>query len=345
MDHIDATVGLAGAFAASVAAYAALRRVRRADPPPRAWRMARLGSLEAAPLGFLVEEPDAAAPPRSSVRARRVTVEGRARTPRPDAARPAVAAADPGAGELLPLIGTMQWDRALAILEGLAAAGHDLGPVAAQAEAAAIERVRALPDSDLRVGFGGYRVLAALAPGNPLYGERVAQGMAALEARRAALMAGLTRDEDRTEPGTVWFNHPWNPRFDDVRLPIWLYVGCRADGRPRLRLRTNWLGDSRICVRGLEVVHDGMSETLTRGAYKIDADALGWEWRDEPADMYQLEVLRSLAAAGEVRLRYKGDPWPCEAPLAEAERRAVGEMIELYDLMSLAPAPRESLAA
>jgi hypothetical protein len=56
--------------------------------------------------------------------------------------------------------------------------------------------------------------------------------------------------------------------------------------------------------------------------------------------MYQLEVLRSLVVASEVTLRYKGDLWPCEAPLAEDERRAVGEMIELYDLMSMAPSPR-----
>jgi hypothetical protein len=199
--------------------------------------------------------------------------EGRARTIRPGASR--ATGTELAAAELLSLIETMQWDRALAILERLGAAGQDLGPVAAQAEAAIIERLRALPDAEPGVGFGGYQLLAALAPQNRLYGERVAQGLATLEARRAALMAGLTQDEDRSEPGTVWFNHPWNPRFDDVRLPIWLYIGCGADGRPRLRLRTNWLGDTRICVRGLEVVHDGMSETLTRGAYKIDADALG----------------------------------------------------------------------
>lgn len=344
MIQFDATMSLAGALAASAVVYAVLRHARRPDAPPPSDREARLGDLGIAPLGLLDTEPAEAASPRPAVRARRVSLDGRGRMARVGSSR--TPSAEPLGGELLSLIGTMQWDRALAILERLRAVGQDLGPVAAEAEAAAIERVRALPESDPGVGFGGYRVLAALAPRNPLYGERVAQGLAALEARRAALLAGLTRDEDRSEPGTVWFNHPWNPRFDDVRMPIWLYVGCGADGRPRLRLRTNWLGDSRICVRGLEVVHDGMSETLTRGAYKIDADALGWEWRDEPADMYQIEVLRSLVGAGEVTLRYKGDPWPCEAPLEEEERRAVSEMIELYDLMSIsASAPREAQAA
>jgi hypothetical protein len=221
-----------------------------------------------------------------------------------------------------------------------------LGPIAAQAEAAALERLRTLPESDLRVGFTGYRVLAALVPANPVYAEKVEQARTALEARRTALLAGLTRDDDRSEPGTVWLNHPWNPRFDDVRRPIWLYVGCRPDGRPSLRLRTHWLGDFRIAVQGIDVVHDGMTETLTSGSYKIDADALGWEWRDEPADMYQIEVLRSLVGAGEVTLRYQGDPWPCEAPLSEDDKRAVAEMIELYDLLMIsAPLAREALAA
>jgi hypothetical protein len=122
-----------------------------------------------------------------------------------------------------------------------------------------------------------------------------------------------------------------------VRLPIWLYIGCREGERPRLRLRTNWLGDTRIAVGGIEVIHDGVTETLTSGAYKIDADALGWEWRDEPADLYQIEVLRSLTSAGEVTLRYLGDPWACEATLTEEDKRAVGEMIELYDLLCAEP--------
>jgi hypothetical protein len=222
----------------------------------------------------------------------------------------------------------------------LAASGQDLGPAAGQAEAAVLERVRALPEADLRVGLSGYRVLAALSPANPLYADRVAQGHAALQARREALMAGLTRDEDRAEPGTVWLNHPWNPRFDDLRRPIWPYIGCQADGRVALRLRTNWLGESRISVRGLKIVHDGITETLTRGAYKIDPDALGWEWRDEAADMYQLEVLRSLVAAGKVVLRYRGDPWPLEASLPEGDKEALGEMIDLYDLLTLS-APAE----
>jgi hypothetical protein len=268
-----------------------------------------------------------------------VTVDGRVRTLRPGAPQLSAQGAEPGAAELLSLIGTMQWDRALALIGRMATPGHDLGPALATAEAAVLERVRALTDSDLRVVLSGYRVLAALFPANPLYADRVAQGLAAIEARREALMAGLTRDEDRSEPGTVWLNHPWNARFDDVRRPIWLYIGRRPDGRVALRLRTNWLGDSRISVRGLEVVHDGITETLTRGAYKIDPDALGWEWRDEPADMYQLEVLRSLVGAGEVVLRYRGDPWPLEAPLDEEEKEPLREMIELYDLLALtAPA-------
>jgi hypothetical protein len=273
------------------------------------------------------------------VQVRRVAPTGRGRSARPTATRP-----EHGPSELLSLIETMQWDRALAALGRLAPA--DLATVVVQAEAAAFERVRALPESDVCLSLKAWRVLAALAPSNATYSERVAQAEAALEARRGALLDGLTRDEDRGEPGTVWYNHPWNPRFDDERRPIWLYVGRRADGTPLLRLRTNWLGDSRICVQGMEVVHDGLAETLTRGAYRIDADALGWEWRDEPADAYQIEVLRSITAAGEVELRYAGDPWPCETLLPEEDKDDLGAMLELYDLLLLsAPAPLQAQAA
>jgi hypothetical protein len=343
MNQFDGSVGLAGALVVSLAAYAALRRVQRSDraAPPRRDRLDRLD------LGLpgLLPHPgsdDAMPETRPLARVRQAATEGRVRRARPTLA----AVPEPGVADILPLIGTMQWDRALLLLERLAGRGEDLGPVAARAEAAVLERLRGLPESDLRLGFGGHRLLAALVPANPVYAERVGRSREVLEARRAALLAGLTRDDDRLEPGTVWLNHPWNPRFDDVRRPIWLYIGSRADGRPTLRLRTHWLGDFRIATQGIEVIHDGMAETLTSGPYKIDADALGWEWRDEPADMYQIEVLRSLVGAGEVTLRYQGDPWPCEAPLSEDDKRAVAEMIELYDLMMLsAPLAREALAA
>lgn len=325
MSQFDAAAGLVGAVAATAAVYVTVRRIQAARPQ----RPARpFGAPEP-----MLSRPAPAAPevrprPASIVRARRIMPTGRPRTARPGELE--------GPWELLSLIGTMQWDRALGLIER---AGADLPGVAALAEAAALERVRALPDGEARVNLGAWRVLSALAPGNRDYAERVALGLGQLEMRRQILLSRLTRDEDRSEAGTIWLNHPWNPSFDDVRRPIWLYIGYREGERPRLRLRTHWLGDSRISVRGMEVVHDGVTETLTAGAYKIDPDALGWEWRDEPADLYQIEVLRSLVGAGEVRLRYLGDPWACEALLPEEEKRFVGEMIELYDLLRATAVP------
>jgi hypothetical protein len=237
----------------------------------------------------------------------------------------------------------MQWDRALSLIQSRALSKAP--EASALAEAAALERVRAMPDEDVGVTIGAYRVLAALAPANAAYADKLAQCQDRLEARRAVLLAGLPRDEDRFEAGTVWYNHPWNPRFDDVRRPIWPYIGIDGEGRLLLRLRTNWLGDSRISVRGIEVIHDGLTETLTRGAYKIDAEALGWEWRDEEAGIYQLEVLRSLVAARDVTLRYLGDPWPCEAELSPEDKQSVADILELYDLMRAAQAPDLAQAA
>lgn len=337
MTQLDTAAGVVGALAASAVVYATVLRMQRPDGrrPPEV-KVAAEGTVSGPPLA---DQPPRAQP-AAPVRARRVTLTHPARTPRPGATpRPAP---ESGPWELLSLIGTMQWDRALSVI---ARAGADLPGVAALAEAAALERVRALPDSEVRLSLGGWRVLAALSPMNRLYADRIAQASAQLEARREALLEPLTRDEDRQEPGTVWLDHPWNARFDDQRRPIWPYIGVREGARPRLRLRTNWLGETRIAVQGLEVVHDGVTETLTAGAYKIDADALGWEWRDEPADLYQIEVLRSLVGAGEVRLRYLGDPWSRETLLSNDDRKAISETVELFDLLCTAATPREVQAA
>ena len=368
MIQIDATVGAVGVLALSTAAFVSARHIRRSrrvkQPQVRLPDLPDLSfglgvapvevlpaqRMDAAPAPFLLDEDpvgpfvlprtlaaEPAAPADSArpvVKVRQVAPAGKARTPRPVAPVVLEAAPKPEAKtEFLSLVETMQWDRALAWLQRHIEEGGDLQALASAAESAAVERLRALPDSELKAALAGYRVLAALVPSNEAYAEKLAQARDALDGRRGALLGRLTRDEDRWEPGTVWFNHPYNPAFDDVRLPIWLYIGRREDGQTWLRLRTNWLGETRISVQGIEALHDRMAETLTDGHYKIDADALGWEWRDEAVTPYQLEVLRSLVAADGVTLRYKGDPYAVEVDLAPEEIRAVAEMIEAYDLM------------
>jgi hypothetical protein len=383
MIELDSTVGAAGAIALSAAALVSVHRVRKRSRAARraAIRLRELSDfpvgLDVAPLevvpaqrmdggsmAFAGVDPESLAPlvltrplvagttseaPRPTVKVRRVTPTGKSRTPR--AAAPVVHEATASnapeeKAELLSLIETMQWERALTWVRREVAEGADPAPLAAIAEAAALERLRALPESEAPAALAGYRVLAALCPANDVYAEKVALAQGTLEGRRVALLDRLTRDEDRWEPGTVWFNHPYNPAFDDLRLPIWLYIGRKEDGQTWLRLRTNWLGDTRISVQGIEAVYDRMSESLTEGHYKIDADALGWEWRDEAVSPYQLEVLRSIVAAEAVTLRYKGDPYLVEVELSPEERHAVADIIELYDLLRMdAASAQQALAA
>ncbi|TNC73007.1 hypothetical protein [Rubellimicrobium roseum] len=372
MFQIDTAMGVAGAvsaLAASGALYGSVQIARRRKAPKGRKRPEPLrpdvallpdGPIEIVPAQMVALKPlpldetvvvpfvpmsepaGVVEEPRATVKVRRVApAGGKPKAPRPIAPVALAEATTSGLteeqrAELLSLVGALQWDRALACVQGHAGRGLGLAELAAVVEGPALDRLRALPEREVRAGLGGYRLLAMLDPANADYAARVLRFQGALEDRRKDLLAQLTRDEDRFEPGTVWYNHPYNPRFDDVRLPIWLYIGCKEDGQPWFRLRTNWLGESRIAVQGIEVIYDGMTETLTEGAYKIDADALGWEWRDEQATFYQVEVLRSMAGARDVTLRYKGDPYFCEVELAEDEKQAVADMLELYDLMRAA---------
>jgi hypothetical protein len=378
-----AVAGTAGVIALSAAAVVSVHRVRRSRAARRAaTRLPELPDfalgldiapvqvlpaqrMEVSPVAFAALSPEPVAPlvltrsatpapaqadgTASTVKVRRVAPAAKSRTPRPVAPVVHEAAAPVQSeekSELLSLIETMQWDSALALVQGRAAEGADLAALAALAETVALERLRALPETESRAALAGYRVLAALCPANEVYADKVSQAQGALEGRLTMLLGRLTRDEDRWEPGTVWYNHPYNPAFDDVRQPIWLYIGRKDDGQTWLRMRTNWLGETRITVQGIEARYDRMAETLTDGHYKIDADALGWEWRDEAVTPYQLEVLRSLVAFESVTLRYKGDPYAVEVELLPEERQAVAEMIELYDLMrQSAAAPLTAMAA
>jgi hypothetical protein len=264
MIEINSTVGTAGVLALSAAAFVSIHRARKArarrqastrlpdlpefpfglDMAPVEVVPAQRLELSPAPFAALDSEPvepllltratpaDPAAGDavRPTVTVRRVAPAGKAKSPRPIAAvvGASAPALPPEVAEILSLVETMQWGRALAAVQNQAAEGADLAAMAAAVEAPALERLRALPESEPAAALAGYRVLAALCPANGVYADKVAQAQAALEGRRATLIGRLTRDEDRWEPGTVWFNHPYNPAFDDVRLPLWLYIGQKA---------------------------------------------------------------------------------------------------------------------
>jgi hypothetical protein len=158
MFEIEAGVGLVGAVGASAAIYASIHVARRsklarrkpeagflADEPieilPAQVAMLQPLVLEGAVRSFHPEPSRILGEP-STVKVRKVVSTGKPRTARPVAAQPldpvAPHLSDDQKADLLSLIGTMQWDRALAAVQGHASRRCPLASLAAAAEASTL---------------------------------------------------------------------------------------------------------------------------------------------------------------------------------------------------------------
>lgn len=211
--------------------------------------------------------------------------------------------------------------------------GTELSPDGLQElEDLVVAMVTPVPASDPRRNLAGYRLLAALRPESEPYTAKVAQYEGAAEEHKRSLLTNLRVEEDQVE-GVTWFHHPNEPRYMDSDTQVYLYIGRRGDGRPWLRMRTNYTASDWLFVHTVKVHHDGYTEVLTEGAFERDNDTEIWEWRDETPTDYQLLVLRDVSRATEAILRFEGDQYRRDVTVTSAEKRAIADMLEVYAIL------------
>lgn len=234
--------------------------------------------------------------------------------------------------ELLSLIEAEDWASVAVQIGTYRDDELNLEALVAEAEEAALVHIRPLPFSNPDANLAGYLALAALRPESEGYATKVEQYRAAVEGRREALVGKLNVETDRIS-GTTWYTHPTKPRFVDDRSTVWLYIGRKGDGRPTLRLRTNYTNDSWLFVHSVLAFHDGVTEPLTSGYFERDHDTEIWEWLDEIPSEYQIGLLRDLSEADEAILRFEGAQYHDDATLSQRDKDAIRDVLDAYEIM------------
>lgn len=210
---------------------------------------------------------------------------------------------------------------------------------AQEIETAVLNKVTPLPASDHEGNLNGYRLLAAIRPGNTTYQEKIehyrsARAAAERAARQRAFDAitPLRVTEDKVE-GVTFYHHPNEPRYLNTRSTVYLYIGRRGSGRPSLRMVTTYAADRWLFVNRVDAAYLGIKEPLAVGGFKRDNNTEIWEWKDVAVDRYQLEVLRALSKAPESILRFTGQQYRKDVTLSARDKKAIADMIEVYELM------------
>lgn len=211
--------------------------------------------------------------------------------------------------------------------------GYEVNALLDLVEEKALAAVRPLPASDIEGNLNGYKLLAAVRPEVQGYADKVREYEQRQEDARMAAVRKLNTEVDKVE-GVTWYKHPNQPRYLNSRSTVYLYIGRRDQGRPWLRMKVQYAADDWLFVDSVDAWHDGIKEPLVTGYFERDNNTSIWEWVDVSPQDYQLLVLESLANADEAILRFNGQQYRRDVTLSSADKRALREVLEAYEVMS-----------
>lgn len=190
--------------------------------------------------------------------------------------------------------------------------------------------VRPIPASEVQLNLDGYRLLLTIAPSNPEYGRKVEQYERALISSQTEFFQRLVASPDEFRRIT-FYTHPSEPRFIDIRSRISVYLAVPEGRPPGLRVKTVYTEDSWLFVSRVEVNIDGRVSPFTSGEFERDNDTEIWEWRDEVPRDRQVALLREMADADRVTMRFTGQTYYDDKNLNETDRRIIREVLAAYD--------------
>jgi hypothetical protein len=152
------------------------------------------------------------------------------------------------------------------------------------------------------------------------------------ENARQRVLAQLKAEHDDFQHVTWYRDRTYSD--DPTTQAFQAYLGKDdQSGEPYLRLLVRYAGDDWIFFDTAEVLADGKQFTIIRGAHsavKEDNDERGvWEWADVEVNDEDLQMLKTVATANDVRLRLSGK-YSQDRAITAREKAAVGRVLAAY---------------
>lgn len=173
-------------------------------------------------------------------------------------------------------------------------------------------------------------------------GKIINIGIDAANEQRAAdraaaekLLDGFRKQEDEFN-GVTFYSHPSSPRYRN-RNGIYCYFGI-SDNQPatsQLRFAVQYYADDWLFVDSYIFLIDGERVPYTPG--NVETDHSGgkiWEYSDEPVTSSMMTMLKEIAAANEVKIRFNGSQYYKDKTLTSDQKSAIGEVIKVYELLA-----------
>lgn len=195
-------------------------------------------------------------------------------------------------------------------------------------EKIALEVIKPIPSSKRSLNSSGYLFLNYLRPDNGSYALKIIQYGG--NANVAAKLKSLKYKVDKFTKITTYY-HTDIPLSVSSGSRIRLTINMDTSGNTYLSLATIYNSDMWLWVKRVDANIDGINSALTYGNFNRDNSVDIWEWREETPSSTQLQILRKIAAAKSVTLRYYGEEFYSDRKLSQRDIKAIADLLIIFD--------------
>jgi hypothetical protein len=145
-----------------------------------------------------------------------------------------------------------------------------------------------------------------------------------------AAVAAMAKSTDKIEK-TDWYRDKTSPQYNNVN-GVFAYMGA-TDSNVWLRLRFQYEAEDWLFIERAIIVVDGAKIGEATGRWERDNDSRVWEWLDVPVRDSEMAMVKAMAGAKEVTIRYEGQQYRKDRTLRPNEIKAFQRVLAAYKEM------------
>lgn len=162
---------------------------------------------------------------------------------------------------------------------------------------------------------------------------------AAKQAQAEALLAGMTKTEDRVRNMRFYYPSVWNMNSNGdwyvTRSFMLPYIG-QDDDSSWLLVYFLYEGDDWVFFKDVTIVADGQRFQKSFNYFDITHDNDGgqvWEYIDVEASQSDIEMLTAVANSQEAIVRFEGDDYLYDLTVSAADKQAIAQVLQAYEAL------------
>lgn len=140
-------------------------------------------------------------------------------------------------------------------------------------------------------------------------------------------VAAMQKRVDDIEKVT-WYQDKSTTKYQNVNSAH-IYMGDRGEA-PWLRMSLQYAGSSWLFIKKATIVIDGTKRGEIGGTWQRDNSSTVWEWLDAPVTAENIQLVRDMANAKKVVIRFDGQQYYKDREIPAAELKAMRNVLAAY---------------